>query len=70
MNPESLKWRDWDMITGGLEAFIANEENWLEDSDRDIARGANEMIIKLETLSRKIEVIKRKLWIEEMGLKR
>ena len=44
MNPESLKWREWDMLSGGLEAFISDEEAWLDDDKNTL--WASEMGLK------------------------
>jgi len=65
-----LKWKEWDMISGGLEAFICNEEDWLTDERPEVVKSTEETIEKLNTLMRKVEVIKRKLWRTEMGMTR
>lgn len=70
MNPESLKWRDWDMLSGGLESFISDEEYWLDDDRPSVVKNTKETLDQLETLLRKVEAIKKTLWASEMGLKR
>tara|TARA_R110000796_G_scaffold30082_2_gene80623 strand:- start:105 stop:317 length:213 start_codon:yes stop_codon:yes gene_type:complete len=70
MNPESLKWREWDMISGGLEAFINNEEIWLDDDRPSVVKNTQETLDQLQSLLRKIEAIKKTLWASEMGLTR
>jgi hypothetical protein len=70
MNPESLKWREWDMLSGGLEAFISDEEAWLDDDRPNVVKNTKETLDQLETLLRKVEAIKNTLWASEMGLKR
>ena len=70
MNPESLKWREWDMISGGLEAFINDEEIWLDDDRPSVVKNTQETLDQLQSLLRKIEAIKKTLWASEMGLTR
>ena len=70
MNHESLKWKDWDMLSGGLEAFIYNEEVWLDDNRESVVKNTEQTLDQLETLLRKVEAIKKTLWASEMGLKR
>jgi hypothetical protein len=65
-----LKWKDWDMISGGLEAFISDEEAWLDDCRPEVVKGAVETIQKIQITMRKVEVIKRKLWRTELGMER
>ena len=70
MNPESLKWKEWDMISGGLEAFIHNEEIWLDDNRASVVKNTEETLDQLQSLLRKVEAIKKTLWSSEMGLTR
>lgn len=70
MNPESLKWREWDMISGGLEAFINDEEMWLDDDRPNVVKNTKETLDQLQSLLRKVEAIKKTLWASEMGLTR
>tara|TARA_R110000772_G_scaffold176446_1_gene288133 strand:- start:104 stop:316 length:213 start_codon:yes stop_codon:yes gene_type:complete len=70
MNPESLKWREWDMISGGLEAFINDEEIWLDDDRPSVVKNTQETLDQLQSLLRKVEAIKKTLWASEMGLTR
>ena len=70
MNPESLKWREWDMISGGLEAFINDEEIWLDDDRPSVVKNTEETLDQLQSLLRKVEAIKKTLWASEMGLTR
>jgi hypothetical protein len=67
---DGLKWKEWDMLSGGLEAFISDEEAWLDDDRPNVVKCTKETIDQLETLLRKVEVIKRKLWRTEMGMER
>jgi len=70
MNPESLKWREWDMISGGLEAFINDEEIWLDDDRPSVVKNTQETLDQLQSLLKKVEAIKKTLWASEMGLTR
>ena len=70
MNPGSLKWREWDMISGGLEAFINDEEIWLDDDRPSVVKNTQETLDQLQSLLRKVEAIKKTLWASEMGLTR
>ena len=79
MNPESLKWKDWDMITGGLECFLEHEWTMIErgcecniecDSNKAVGCYDETTIDMLRKLQSKIESIKKTLWASEMGLKR
>ena len=70
MNPESLKWREWDMISGGLEAFINDEEIWLDDDRPSVVKDTQETLDQLQSLLRNVEAIKKTLWASEMGLTR
>ena len=48
---------EWDMITGGLEAFMANEEDWLNDDREGVREGAAKTIEKLDYLYKKVNII-------------
>jgi len=63
-----LKWKEWDMISGGLEAFIENEEEWLDDSRPDVVEMTEVTLLKLRKLMARVDTIKRKVWRQEMGM--
>jgi len=54
-----LKANEWDMIMGGLEAFIENEEQWAQDERIDVALDAKETIRRLQELYNKVTIIKQ-----------
>lgn len=54
-----LKADEWDMIMGGLEAFIENEEQWAQDERIDVALDAKETIRRLQELYNKVTIIKQ-----------
>lgn len=54
-----LRADEWDMILGGLEAFRANEKDWLTDTDPNIRSGAQETIDKLDKLDEKVRLIEK-----------
>ena len=54
-----LKADEWDMITGGLEAFMANEEDWLNDDRESVRKDAKKTIEKLDELYKKVNVIRQ-----------
>jgi hypothetical protein len=54
-----LKADEWDMIMGGLEAFIQDEEQWAQDERIDVALDAKESIRRLQELYNKVTIIKQ-----------
>ena len=65
-----LKSNEWDMILGGIEAFRANEEDWISDERESVRKGAEETIDKLDKLYEKIRIIKQTMrHFEELLLK-
>lgn len=54
-----LKANEWDMIMGGLEAFMQNEEQWAQDERIDVALDAKESIRRLQELYNKVTIIKQ-----------
>ena len=54
-----LKADEWDMILGGLEAFLANEEDWLNDDREGVKEDAKKTIEKLDLLYKKVNLIRR-----------
>lgn len=54
-----LKANEWDMILGGLEAFMQNEEQWAQDERIDVALDAKESIRRLQELYNKVTIIKQ-----------
>tara|TARA_R100000908_G_C3618623_1_gene65214 strand:+ start:258 stop:464 length:207 start_codon:yes stop_codon:yes gene_type:complete len=62
-----LKADEWDMITGGLEAFMANEEDWLSDDRESVKEDAKKTIEKLDELYKKVNVIRKTMrYFEEL----
>lgn len=58
---------EWDMILGGLEAFRANEEDWINDDREGVREGAEKTIEKLDELYNKVNVIKKTMrYFEEL----
>jgi hypothetical protein len=58
---------EWDMILGGLEAFRANEEDWINDDREGVREGAEKTIEKLDELYKKVNVIKKTMrYFEEL----
>lgn len=53
-----LKANEWDMILGGLEAFMENEEQWVQDERINVALDAKETIRRLQELYNKVSIIK------------
>lgn len=73
-----LKWKEWDLIQGGLRSFEAAEwkaidkgcECFMEcDPHDEIGCFSETTIHMLRELMSKIEIIKGTLWAAEMGLK-
>ncbi len=54
-----LKADEWDMILGGLEAFMQDEEHWAQDERIDVALDAKESIRRLQELYNKVTIIKQ-----------
>ena len=54
-----LKANEWDMILGGLEACMQNEEQWAQDERIDVALDAKESIRRLQELYNKVTIIKQ-----------
>ena len=62
-----LKAEEWDMILGGLEAFTANEEDWINDDRESVREGAEKTIEKLDQLYKKVDVIRKTMrYFEEL----
>lgn len=58
---------EWDIILGGLEAFRANEEDWINDDREGVREGAEKTIEKLDKLYNKVNVIKKTMrYFEEL----
>lgn len=73
-----LKWKEWDMISGGLECFLEHEWRMIEQGcecyhecriDSKTGCYDESTINMLRKLKSKIEIIKGTLWAAEMGLK-
>ena len=54
-----LKADEWDMILGGLESFMQDEEHWAQDERIDVALDAKESIRRLQELYNKVTIIKQ-----------
>jgi hypothetical protein len=50
-----LNSKEWDMILGGLEAFRANEEVWLNDNRKSVVEDTEKTIEMLDKLYARIE---------------
>ena len=62
-----LKADEWDMILGGLEAFMANEEDWLNDDRESVKEDAKKTLEKLDQLYKKVNVIRKAMrYFEEL----
>ena len=62
-----LKADEWDMILGGLEAFMANEEDWLNDDRESVKEDAQKTLEKLDQLYKKVNVIRKAMrYFEEL----
>lgn len=73
-----LKWKEYDMISGGLECFLEHEWTMIEqgcecfnECDPNDGKGCYDetTIDMIKQLQAKIEIIKGTLWAFEMGLK-
>ena len=65
-----LESKEWDMILGGLEAFRANEEQWMNDDREGIREDAKKTIEKLDELYKKVNVIQKTMtYFEELLVK-
>ena len=52
-----LESKEWDMILGGIEAFRANEEEWMNDDREGVKDDAEKTIKKLDELYKKVNII-------------
>ena len=54
-----LKSNEWDMILGGIEAFRANEYEWIDDERDGVRKDAEKTIEMLDELYDKVRIIKK-----------
>ncbi len=54
-----LKSEDWDMILGGIEAFIESESMWLDDNRAEVRKDAQITIDRLKHLYEKVRENKK-----------
>lgn len=52
-----LRSNEWDMILGGIEAFRANEYEWMKDERDGVRKDAEKTIAKLDELYDKVRII-------------